>query len=299
MGGLGTVGAIAHGADLVAGIPLTGVTTQAAPAPVPSVKSVNPFLVGADPEFVVLNYKSQLVRADNFWGNRYATEGLGTDHGGRVVELRPNPNRSTYNVLKTMQQMLMLAPRLQAIRDFRWKAGAIVDAPPNTLTLGGHVHLDLPVGGDDEAYTLFGRRVNALDSLTAYLERVDVLPLNESKLRRDRGEYGQFGDIRTTPGSEDQRRREHFEYRTMASWLYSPISAYLCMTAAKLAAVDPEGTVELFGERATSLQKLTEYFERFKGKDDDVDRILEKIEPAAYVQDPTASIQDTWVRLPC
>jgi hypothetical protein len=66
------------------------------------------------------------------------------------------------------------------------------------------------------------------------------------------------------------------EYRTMASWLTDPKVAYLCLTAAKLAACDPKGTVENLSQTA-NFNGLIEWFRNYRTKDINARRALERV----------------------
>lgn len=215
---------------------------------------LNTFLVGCDPEFVALNASgNQINLADHF----SADGEVGYDHGGRVGELRPEPTRGTYALTKRLQRLIK-SDRIVKLGASKLRAGARVHRD----CLGGHVHLGfpLPVNTDE--------RVTALDRVTAVLEALDILPANESRERRGTGNYGRFSDVRNSAG--------HTEYRTMASWLTDPKVAYLCLTAAKLAACDPKGTKENL-KAAASFDNLITWFRNYRSKDINARRALERV----------------------
>jgi hypothetical protein len=215
---------------------------------------LNTFLVGCDPEFVALNGNGgQINLADHISANGE----VGYDHGGRVGEFRPEPTRGTYALTKRIQRLIK-SDAVKCFNASKLRAGARV----NHDSLGGHVHLGFPLprGGDS--------RITALDRVTAVLEALDILPSEESKARRAGGGYGQFGQVRDSQG--------HTEYRTMASWLTDPKVAYLCLTAAKLAACDPKGTVDTLPANA-SFNQLVEWFRLYRTKDINARRALERV----------------------
>src|SRR5258708_31655778 len=165
------------------------------------------------------------------------------------------------------------------------------------ITIGGHIHFYIPCGTNQirnqtiplEYLTKENQeRVRALDALTVLLEDLDILPKEASKHRRHYGQldYGKLGAIR---GADVDN---HFEYRSMCSYLYSPIATMICLTAAKLIAVNPK--VELNG-----LVGLKLLFEQFKTKDVDAARVVEKIfEPKLKLEAQVdKDIQDTWKSL--
>jgi len=117
---------------------------------------------------------------------------------------------------------------------------------------------------------------------------LDILPKEACHHRR---RYGQldYGKLSSVRGAD---KDNHFEYRSMCSWLYSPVTTLLCTTAAKLIAVNPK--VELNG-----LAGLKLLFEQYKSKDIDAARVVEKIfEPKLKLEARVdLDIKDTWKSL--
>lgn len=265
---------------------------QGVPQPVPpedqNMKLLNPFLIGCDPEFVACNAAGERINVKA----SFQQKGLiGWDHNGDVIEIRPEPAKSSYTLLKRIWEAVKSVP----IQKAKYRAGAYIEFPDKKVTLGGHVHLDLPF--EDTYDTRY--RVMALDELTLLFEHLDILPTEECAKRRLEGkqiaglhEYGKLGDVRRA----DNANRT--EYRTMASWLYSPITTYLCLTAAKLAAFAPKETVIQLGQGAPSTGKVARFFENFAQKDDDARRVVECVlEPGLRLQrDPGAHILESWKR---
>src|ERR1700723_1207852 len=142
---------------------------------------LNTFLVGCDPEFVALNGSGQQM---NLSAHLRPDGEIGYDHGGRVGELRPEATRGTYALTKRLQRLIR-SNVIEGMKAAKLRAGARV----NRDTLGGHVHLGIPVprGGVPGI-------VAALDRVTAVLEALDILPASESRTRRETGAYGGFGD---------------------------------------------------------------------------------------------------------
>ena len=215
---------------------------------------LNNFLLGADPEFVVIEegYPKQFIEPqerDVPWG---------LDHSNWVIEPHPKPEYSVRKLIKNLKTSL---------NDFatvtpsgKWVAGAWLEFPERNISLGGHVHVDQPFCPDV--------RREAFDLFTQHLEKLDILPSAACNERRRRGPYGRYGDIRTERG--------HFEYRTMPSWLFSQRVTKLCLLGIKLISVDPEAPKATLGSTAeSSIQKLQAFFERFRHKDDDVDWLLQ------------------------
>jgi Phage phiEco32-like COOH.NH2 ligase-type 2 len=242
----------------------------------PDMKLLNKFLVGCDPEFMAIqdnnymNVKGIIPRAGQ----------VGWDHDGKVIELRPTPAKSTYTLIKKIATLFQTTKFPTA----KLRAGAFF----NEHTLGGHVHLDVIVDH------MYAPRINALDKLTQLLENLDILSKQESHARRAKrwagwhGAYGQFSDCKVNHG--------RLEYRTMASWLYSPITSYLCLTGAKLACVDPLAAIQQLDAGKVSSGKLIRFFEMFAGTDYDAKRVVEKLlEPDVKLQrDPNMNLLTIW-----
>lgn len=215
---------------------------------------LNDFKLGADPEFVLYNNTGNILPSVH--PEKYSPWGI--DHGGWVVEPHPKPALSVrelvQNLKTAMNDYATVAPQCD-----KWRAGAYLKPEQRVITLGGHVHIDKPRHTDAQAA--------ALDIFTKHLEALDILPKQECVERRGAGNYGRWSDFRVEHG--------HFEYRTMPSWLFSQRVTKICLLGTKLTVVDPDAPYEVMGRpTGASLLKLKAFFERFKGKDDDVDWIL-------------------------
>lgn len=252
---------------------------------------INNFLVGCDPEFVALDGNGRTMPLN------FEEEEIGTDHGGRVGEFRPKPCKGVFALTKRLQK-LILSPTLGRVCASKFRAGARI----NEESLGGHVHFGFPIPkveyetangqyvyderGDYKVKKTEDRAiVTALDRITSILEHLDILPLKESVNRR-KGAYGRFGDVRDSNG--------HMEYRSMCSWLYDPKVAFLCLTAAKIAAADPKGTLESLN-KVTSFSGLQKWLENYKSKDSNASRAVEKLGDHKLVQvDPDVDFRERW-----
>lgn len=295
----------------------------------PNVKVLNTFLIGCDPEFVGFN-GAKVVNFQRVHAWRHDGP-IGYDHGGWVGEIRPTPSKSAWTVLKRVRKLVMNA-KLKEVPE-KLRAGAYAkldDGVRGFVVLGGHVHVDLcplelvrvknygydeDINPDGHAkfdpedaianqgykyakYTLeHGLRMRALDCFTARLEALDILPLDESKKRRDADMagmgYGRWGGFRLAGQGEATR----FEYRTMASWLYSPAVAYLCLTGAKLACAKPTETIALLGPKH-DMAKLKLMFETFAANDEDAKRCNERVlNNVRWLHaDPDRDFRDPWGR---
>jgi len=247
---------------------------------------INKFLLGCDPEFVALDSVGRIIN-----GEQLGNGEIGYDHSGRVLELRPEPSKGAYALVKKIRRLLKDA-KLQRLGAAKFRAGARVAEQ----SLGGHVHfgIDPPdmYSQDPNTRSLNGV-IPALDTVTRLLEHLDILPKNESSLRRH-GNYGKFSDFRTSHGRDGI---PHVEYRTMASWLHDPKVAFLCLTAAKLAAADPNGTLGTL-KGATSYSKLLDWIGAYRSKDTNAKRCYEKLPEHRMVSvDPDGDLRTRWEEL--
>ena len=236
---------------------------------------INNFLLGCDPEFVLVDTRGRVFNTGTIWEQGGE---IGWDHGGRVQELRPEATKGAYALVKRLQTLIQSSKL--ASEELRCKAGARV----GNESLGGHVHFGIPTA------KITSTHVGALDRVTQLLEHLDILPSGQCADRR-KGNYGRFGDIRDSNG--------HVEYRTMASWLYDPKVAYLCLTAAKLAAADPTGALEGL-KNVTSFAGLEKWIGRYKHTDTNARRALDKVlvlRQKAVQIDPDVDFRGRWGKL--
>lgn len=268
------------------------------------IKLINDFKVGADPEWIMLGPKGELVQADIPAHGR-----VGTDHGGRIMELRPTPSRSCLRLVQNMARLLNL-PCLERWRGARWRAGGLAKYGSRNESLGGHVHLGLsftqayhritpkqlrdalttsytyaPIRNVDAILANHARSeaaIEALDALTLVYENLDILPQKEATGRRRAGGYGALGDVRESDG--------HLEYRTPVSWLFNPRTAYFILTGYKLAAAEPASFAVKGGWNS-----LADWISRFASKDNDAARVTEKFTSLPAVQgDPDRDFKELW-----
>lgn len=240
-------------------------------------RMLNNFLIGCDPEFAGIGPNGQPIQLARGIPHETNDE-IGSDHNGWVAELHPTPHHGTYMLVKKLQRIINNLPaNLSAISKLR--AGGYIQGRPITrrpITLGGHIHLDIPHQGVERIH-----RIGALNLLTQCLEALDILPKRESEQRRALGDYGQWGDVRVDKGRT--------EYRTMASWLDKPQIAMICLTGAKLAVVDPNGTLTNLPQPSkASLGGLKNWFESYKSKDINARRVAENI-----LESPIKTFQST------
>ncbi len=252
-------------------------------------------LIGADPEFVLL------ARADghlvtNPFTNILLDEGhIGTDHGGRVTELRPNPARYAFTICRRIKRMLEAKQTLTAIGNYRWRAGACPVVPAGgrqdfPQPIGGHIHIGIPRFSAEQ-----DRAMNDINNL---LLALDILPHDEDLIRRRHGYgAGNRDDIRECYEGVDAASW-HVEHRVFPSWLHHPVAAMLTLTGAKIATNFPM-YVPQHGEEA--LETLRNLFFTFRNMSKDIglayERIIEPVTRTRQLQfDPTVDFREPWAR---
>jgi hypothetical protein len=87
---------------------------------------INPWLLGADPEFAILTPPDVVVpnAEPNAVNTTKAAGAIGSDHNGRVWELRPAPSPSAYVVAINLWKLLR-QEELSKLEKFKWKSGAL------------------------------------------------------------------------------------------------------------------------------------------------------------------------------
>jgi hypothetical protein len=225
---------------------------------------VQHFTIGADPEFVLLDP----IGTQRLDGSRLGLRtgmAYGVDSNGRLLEIRPEPSRSALEVLASILVTLRwFSINVPTAVSYQWRAGAFVLRDG----LGGHIHLGRKTAQRE-------REVEALDRVYHVLNQQGVFPSDECTARRAGDQfgqrYGQDGDIRM--------QNHGYEYRTLPSWLDSPLMAYLCLVLGKLVAHDPEPFREI---PKTSKQggwnRVLNLLRKYEGLDDDARILLWSLE---------------------
>ncbi|NQX64726.1 hypothetical protein HQN90_01165 [Paenibacillus alba] len=163
-------------------------------------------MLGSDPEFLLLSPQGKVVFADRF----LTREGeVGCDaivlSGQRLIlplaELRPQPSTDPRELARNLQATMQLATRKIADESLAWLSGGM---PVGGYPLGGHIHFS--------RCWLNGHLLRALDNYLA----LPLILIEGDTTRERRPRYGFLGDF---------RKKSHggFEYRTLPSWMQSPV----------------------------------------------------------------------------
>ncbi|WP_405113857.1 hypothetical protein MHH28_08310 [Paenibacillus sp. FSL K6-1217] len=165
-------------------------------------------LMGMDPEFLLLRESTgRVVPASRYLpmdGVAGCDAGPPGTHGVfPVAELRPAPRGEPRALLAQLMSAAREADRLIADRSLRWRAGGM---PLRGWALGGHLHFS--------GVTLCAPLLRALDNYLA----LPLFLLEDIRAAARRPRYGVLGDFRPQPHGG-------FEYRTLPSFLVSPVIA--------------------------------------------------------------------------
>lgn len=282
---------------------------------------INPFKLGCDPEFVVVNEDSLITVGNILPG------GLGRvsyDHGGLCVEIRPKPSYHVSDVIKDIYEILT-GPELQPLRPFKWLGGGYAQMP-KTVTLfsdgqlaphdqfgerrvyiGGHVHIELPYRDFHNTDTYaFNDRVESYDFFVKTLESVGIIHREQAIARRT--VWGKFGETQVAHNNSNDPGKVFYrtEYRTPYSWMTDPRHAMIVMTGIKLASVAPLFANEVFNKfresnQLDNFEKLVYFFRKFQAFDADAKlvakRILKDKKPETLANlkaNPERNFQETW-----
>lgn len=183
-------------------------------------------LIGADPEFIFVNEQDEIVPAvEVLHDDPLGRYGIDTVISNKqltypVVELRPNPQETPQALFDEIETILREVNENGVDQEYRWLAGGM---PKGILALGGHIHFS--------GVALSSELLKMLDCFVGipYALTYKVSTLEERRLKR----FGALGDF---------RRQEHggFEYRTLSSWLVSPIATKAALALSYLVVSEHE-----------------------------------------------------------
>ncbi|WP_380705768.1 putative amidoligase domain-containing protein [Salinithrix halophila] len=174
-------------------------------------------VLGADPEFLMCRTGGGLVMASRYFP-RFGRVGCDAIWHGQnradkpLVELRPQPTNDPRQLVIRLYKGMLVAAKRVNMPQIQWLAGAL---PHPRFPLGGHIHFS-------------GISVNfkLLRALDHYLALPMVLVEDKRGVYR-RPKYGFLGDFRP-------QFHGGFEYRTLPSWLISPVLTKGVLAAAQL-----------------------------------------------------------------
>jgi len=165
-------------------------------------------ILGMDPEFLLVQMpESKIVPASRFLERTGMAGCDSVTIGGRriypVAELRPAPSSEPRELLAHLMRAFAAASRSISDHSLIWQAGGM---PQRGLPLGGHIHFS--------GVNLTGELLRALDNYLA----LPLAFLQDPRGSGRRPRYGALGDFRL-------KSYGGFEYRTLPSFLVSPLVA--------------------------------------------------------------------------
>ncbi|MNZ68730.1 hypothetical protein D3C78_870030 [compost metagenome] len=185
-----------------------------------SFSQANPeILIGMDPEFLLFDRMNRKVVPASRYLSRQGEAGCDVlRYRGRklypLAELRPSPGREPREVVRHLLHAFKSADRAIPENGLLWQAGGM---PQRGFPLGGHLHFS--------GVPLTAELLRVLDN---YLALPVAVIEAETSFRR-RPLYGYLGDFR-------QQAYGGFEYRTLPSFLISPVVTKGVVALAKLIA---------------------------------------------------------------
>jgi len=181
---------------------ITGKRKMVESAKVWIADSIVDTLVGADPEFVLLDRQGHVVHARDVMGTRGTqTSPLGVDSYGLQAELRPEPEVNPEALIRSMKNILKNDKHAPTIANYNWQACSW-----NRFGIGGHLHFGTPKMLEEKKDAKFGFFVVA----TRLLDELVALPLCKIEAeggvqRRINTRFGRHGDFRKDTGRLEWR----------------------------------------------------------------------------------------------
>jgi len=207
-----------------------------------------PITVGCDPEFLVVDSTNH---KRSFMGNLTDDHGnIGSDHGGRVGELRPKHGTPKEVVEHIREQMKWIKEYLGPSQKLIAGGGGEYQE-----SIGGHIHIGgIRLQNNYASFTRWRNRgmrqlqLNAVDPEHKLIFAFDFfIGLRLQKIqggkRAPSSSYGKASDI--------ESKSHGFEYRTAPSWLTDPVLAESVLVIA-------QKIVELWQLKPTSFDVFIE-----------------------------------------
>lgn len=178
--------------------------------------SVEDTVIGADPEFVLLDNDDRLIRATNVIG--FSGE-LGSD--GSLAELRPKPEITAASFVTNIKSLFENQTLTKDIRKYKWMSGCLYSWDGNDYAIGGHIHIGNPIQITKLSSDKRERFFRVLNKIIDELVAIPLIKLDGEKngsLRRKKCGYGKYGQHRTDKG--------RLEHRTLSGmWITHPTIA--------------------------------------------------------------------------
>lgn len=176
-------------------------------------------MLGADPEFLLLNNRGKVTFASNYVekDGAFGCDAIVLPSRRKIfplAELRPKPSTDIRELVVNLHRTMQLAAKRIGDPDVRWVAGGM---PVRGFPLGGHIHFS--------GIGLSSRLLRVLDNYIA----LPLTLLEDGTTGMRKPKYGFLGDFR-------RQRHGGFEYRVLPSWMVSPDIAKGVLALAKVTA---------------------------------------------------------------
>ncbi|WP_379321846.1 putative amidoligase domain-containing protein [Paenibacillus puldeungensis] len=219
--------------------------------------STSDVLIGMDPEFLLFDRRSGKVIPASRYLQRRGEAGCDVlRYRGRrmfpLAELRPLPGREPREVLTHLLRAFRIASESISDRELIWQAGAM---PQRGFPLGGHLHFS--------GVPLTAGLLRTLDSYLA----LPLSLLEDGRSSRRRPRYGFLGDFRR----QDYGDYSGFEYRTLPSFLVSPLATKGVVALARLILEDADQL------EARPLEKDEMFFAFYKNQQEPLRSVLPQL----------------------
>lgn len=214
-------------------------------------------LIGMDPEFLLFDRRSGKVIPASRYLQRQGVAGCDVlRYRGRrmfpLAELRPLPGRQPREVLTHLLRAFRIASESIPDRDLIWQAGAM---PQRGFPLGGHLHFS--------GVPLTAGLLRTFDSYLA----LPLALLEDGRSSRRRPRYGFLGDFRR----QDYGGFSGFEYRTLPSFLVSPLATKGVVALARLILEDADRL------KARPLEKDETFFAFYESRQEPLRSVLPQL----------------------
>lgn len=176
-------------------------------------------MLGADPEFLLLNPKRKVIFASKFMDKEgpVGCDSIVLPNFRKIyplAELRPEPSKDVRQMVVNLHRTMQKASRSINDNTLQWVAGGM---PVQGFPLGGHIHFS--------GIQLSSELLRALDNYLA----LPLILLEDGTTGGRKPKYGFLGDFR-------RQRHGGFEYRVLPSWVISPTITKGVLALAKLIA---------------------------------------------------------------
>jgi len=185
-------------------------------------------VLGADPEFLLVNDEDYVVNAQDLLGKN---GDFGGD--GAMCEIRPKPETSVHQLVENMRSIFDTWSTHDKAGKYRWLTTVFYNDGDRGYPCGGHIHVGNPKQLMAQSSQLRGKAWKVLNKIMDEYLALPLMKLDgpDGKQRRlpgtaPMGPFGHFGGMRTDLG--------RLEHRTLSGiWILHPSLSRAVLGAAK------------------------------------------------------------------